>query len=63
MMKSTRQNVILTIIEKENIETQNQLMNALAKRGISSTQATLSRDIRELHDVRRRVPLFCANGG
>ena len=46
MMKSTRQNVILSIIEKENIETQNQLMSALAKRGIKSTQATLSRDIR-----------------
>ena len=30
MMKSTRQNVILSIIEKENIETQNQLMSALA---------------------------------
>ena len=52
MMKSTRQNIILSIIEKEPIETQNQLMNALAKRGISSTQATLSRDIRELHLVK-----------
>lgn len=52
MMKSTRQNVILSIIEKEDIETQNQLMEALAKRGISSTQATLSRDIRELHLVK-----------
>ena len=51
-MKSTRQNVILSIIEKEDIETQNQLMEALAKRGISSTQATLSRDIRELHLIK-----------
>ena len=52
MMKSTRQNVILSIIGKENIETQNQLLDALAKRGITSTQATLSRDIRELHLVK-----------
>lgn len=56
MMKSTRQNIILSIIEKENIETQNQLMNALAKRGIVSTQATLSRDIRELHLVKTLSP-------
>ena len=55
-MKSTRQNIILSIIEKENIETQNQLMNALAKRGIVSTQATLSRDIRELHLVKTLSP-------
>lgn len=55
-MKSTRQNVILSIIEKENIETQNQLMSALAKRGINSTQATLSRDIRELHLVKTMAP-------
>ena len=56
MMKSTRQNVILSIIEKENIETQNQLMSALAKRGIVSTQATLSRDIRELHLIKSLSP-------
>ncbi|MBQ9044796.1 MAG: arginine repressor [Oscillospiraceae bacterium] len=55
-MKSTRQNVILSIIEKEDIETQNQLMEALAKRGITSTQATLSRDIRELHLVKTMTP-------
>ena len=51
-MKSTRQNVILSIIEKQEIETQNQLMEALAQCGIKSTQATLSRDIKELHLVK-----------
>lgn len=51
-MKSTRQNVILSIIEKQEIETQNQLMEALAQLGIKSTQATLSRDIKELHLVK-----------
>ena len=47
-MKSARQNVILEIIASSDIETQNQLMQALAARGVSSTQATLSRDIKEL---------------
>ena len=51
-MKSTRQNVILEIISAQDIETQNQLMNELSKRGIKSTQATLSRDIKELRLVK-----------
>ena len=51
-MKSTRQEKILEIIERENIETQNQLMDALARAGVRSTQATLSRDIRDLHLVK-----------
>ena len=51
-MKSVRQNVILEIISTQEIETQNQLMQALNERGISSTQATLSRDIKELRLVK-----------
>lgn len=51
-MKSARQEKILEIIEREAIETQNQLMEALAAEGVSSTQATLSRDIRDLHLVK-----------
>ena len=47
-MKSARQEAILAVVAEENIETQNQLMAALAARGVKSTQATLSRDIREL---------------
>lgn len=47
-MKNSRQGIILQIISEENIETQAQLIKALAERGIKSTQATLSRDIREL---------------
>ena len=47
-MKNTRQNMILEIIAENDIETQGQLQEALARRGISSTQATLSRDIHEL---------------
>ena len=51
-MKSARHEKILEIIAKENIETQNQLMQALERHGIRSTQATLSRDIRDLHLVK-----------
>ena len=48
-MKSTRQNIILQIIAEQEIETQqNQLMDVLAQHGVPSTQATLSRDIKEL---------------
>ena len=47
-MKSKRQEEILALIQEQNIETQNQLIEALRKRGVKSTQATLSRDIREL---------------
>ena len=46
-MKDSRQSVILQIISSQEIETQ-----ALAEHGISSTQATLSRDIKQLHLVK-----------
>ena len=55
-MKSTRQDQIMEIISHEDIETQNQLLEALAQRGIKSTQATLSRDIRDLHLVKELSP-------
>lgn len=51
-MKNSRQNIILQIISEEEIETQAQLLDALAKRGVNSTQATLSRDMRELQLVK-----------
>lgn len=51
-MKSGRQSVILEIITEQNIETQNQLLEALAQRGIKSTQATLSRDIKDMRLVK-----------
>ena len=47
-MKRARQNIILEIIAAKDIETQNQLMQALSELGVKSTQATLSRDIKEL---------------
>ena len=55
-MKPGRQSVILEIISKEDIETQNQLLDALAKRGIKSTQATLSRDIKDMRLIKELGP-------
>lgn len=55
-MKTNRQNVILSIIAKQEIETQNHLLEALEQHGIQTTQATLSRDIKELHLVKTMSP-------
>ncbi len=54
-MKNDRQSMILEIISRENIETQEQLLNRLQKRGIRCTQATISRDIKQLHLVKEPV--------
>lgn len=51
-MKLKRQETILQIIARENIETQEQLLAALEKEGITATQATISRDIKELRIVK-----------
>ena len=51
-MKSQRQAQIMEIISTRDIETQEQLLEALQKAGVSSTQATISRDIKELHIVK-----------
>ena len=45
-MKTVRQVAILDIIEKHDVETQEQLAEELGKRGIKVTQATVSRDIK-----------------
>ncbi len=51
-MKSERQEQILKIISTRRIETQNQLIQALKASGFPSTQATVSRDMRELRLVK-----------
>ena len=51
-MKNNRQSLILDIIAKEAIETQEQLLERLRQRGVASTQATISRDIKQLHLVK-----------
>lgn len=55
-MKPGRQNVILEIITQQNIETQNQLLEELKRRGIFSTQATLSRDIKDMRLIKETGP-------
>ncbi|WP_338111952.1 arginine repressor [Oscillibacter valericigenes] len=55
MMKNDRQSMILEIISQENIETQEQLLSRLQERGITSTQATISRDIKQMHLIKEPV--------
>lgn len=47
-VKPRRQVRILEIVRTSLIETQEQLVDALAREGVHATQATVSRDIREL---------------
>lgn len=55
-MKTVRQVAILDIIEKQEIETQEELASALNARGIRVTQATVSRDIKELRMLKVLTP-------
>ena len=48
MNKAYRQGQILKLIHTKRVQTQEELENELSALGIASTQATLSRDIREL---------------
>ena len=47
-MKSKRHSAILEIIENSNLETQEDLIDSLRREGYNVTQATVSRDVREL---------------
>ena len=47
-MKTNRQSKIIEIIQKNEVETQDELSALLEKDGFRVTQATVSRDIREL---------------
>lgn len=47
-MKGKRQEAILELVKKYEIETQEELAEKLNKSGFAVTQATISRDIREL---------------
>ena len=52
MKKYTRQSKVLELIENNEIETQEELADHLKKIGIDVTQATISRDIRELRLIK-----------
>lgn len=51
-MKERRQQAILDIISRQDIETQEQLLTALKDQGFHCTQATISRDIKELQLIK-----------
>ena len=57
-MKSKRHALILEIIATKDIETQEELANELNARGVKVTQATVSRDIKEL----KLIKLLSENG-
>ena len=57
MVKSQRQAKILEIIANKNIETQEQLLAELQAEGFRGTQATISRDIKELRIVKELTSL------
>ena len=52
-MKARRQAEILRIIGERDIETQEQMLDQLRRCGIRATQATISRDIKELNLVKQ----------
>ena len=54
-MKYKRQEEIKRIINNYNIETQDELIDKLRDRGYDVTQATISRDIREMHLIKVAV--------
>lgn len=55
-MKQKRQAKIIEIIEKNDIETQDELLALLLKEGFQTTQATISRDIREINLTKMAAP-------
>ena len=52
-MKARRQSAILDVVEHEAVRSQEQLRQRLSSRGFEVTQATLSRDIKELGLLKR----------
>ena len=56
-VKSDRQAKIMEIISNQNIETQEQLLEQLNQAGFASTQATISRDIKQLRIVKELTSL------
>jgi transcriptional regulator of arginine metabolism len=52
-MKSRRQGAILDLVDDESLRSQEELRRRLRKAGFETTQATISRDIKELGLVKR----------
>lgn len=56
MVKNERQELILRIIRENDISTQEELTNLIRKQGLEVTQATCSRDIKELGIIKVILP-------
>ena len=52
-MKARRQALILQLLDREPVHNQEQLRRGLRAHGVAATQATISRDIKELGLVKR----------
>ena len=52
-MKARRQALLLELVDREPLHSQEQVRRRLQQRGFSATQATISRDIRDLGLVKR----------
>ncbi|MDP6581617.1 MAG: hypothetical protein QF681_13260 [Vicinamibacterales bacterium] len=52
-MKTYRQSAILELVSRHAVSSQDALRRRLARQGITATQATISRDIKELGLVKR----------
>ncbi len=55
-MKQRRQAKIIEIVENNDIETQDELLTKLTEAGFNTTQATISRDIRDINLTKVSVP-------
>lgn len=55
-MKKNRQALIAKLIEENIISTQEELLAMLLDAGVNVTQATVSRDIKEMHIVKHPAP-------
>src|SRR3989339_1559370 len=60
MNKTTRQQLLLSVIKKEVITSQEELLLGLQQKGAKTTQATLSRDICELGIIKKGGRYQCS---
>lgn len=65
-VRKDRQSSIVALIEQESISTQDELMQRLKENGYEVTQATISRDIKELKLIKKVGPdgksIYSVNG-
>ncbi|WP_071131021.1 arginine repressor [Enterococcus timonensis] len=55
MNKDQRRTLIAQLVTENELQTQEELLQLLKQEGVTATQATISRDIRELHIVKNHL--------